>query len=64
MRGEMPISDFVTHNYDGLSSVNDSIKALHEGNCLRAVIHISDVSYDNDSKPSFEIVARNKVEGG
>ena len=49
MRGEMPISDFVTHNYDGLGLVNDSIKALHEGNCLRAVIHISDVSYDTEN---------------
>ena len=64
MRGEMPISDFVTHNYNGLDKVNDSIKALHEGNCLRAVIHISDVSYDKDNKLKFEIVNRNIVEGG
>ena len=57
----MPISDFVTHNYDGLEKVNDSIKALHEGNCLRAVIHISDVAFGKENKSTFEIVNRNKV---
>ena len=61
MRGEMPISDFVTHNYNGLDKVNESIDALHEGNCLRAVIHISDVNYDKDEKSTFEIINRNKV---
>jgi len=37
MRGELPIDDYITDNFDGIDNVNKSIDALHSGNCLRAV---------------------------
>jgi len=43
MRNEFQIDDFVTHQIQGLENVNDSIKALHGGECLRAVIHINEL---------------------
>ena len=36
--GELPIDHYVTHEYDGVDKINDAIHALHEGNCLRAVV--------------------------
>jgi len=41
MRGEMKLDPYITHTFQGLEGVNDSIKALHEGDCLRAVVHIA-----------------------
>ena len=40
--GEYPIDDFITHNFSSLEEVNKSIEVLHSGDCLRAVIKISD----------------------
>ncbi len=40
--GELSIDDFITHNFDSLSEVNQSIEALHSGDCLRAVIKIAE----------------------
>ena len=40
--GEWPISDYVTDEFNGLDKVNDSVDALHGGNCLRAVVKISE----------------------
>ena len=39
--GEWPIDDYVTDEFDGLERVNESVDALHGGNCLRAVVKIS-----------------------
>jgi len=36
--GELPIDHFVTHEFIGVNSTNDAIKALHGGSCLRAVV--------------------------
>ena len=47
----MNIDDFVTHNFDGLDKVNDSISALHSGDCLRAVVEIN--KYNLQSTESF-----------
>ena len=41
MRKELDIDPLVTHNYDGLEKVNESIEALHGGDCLRAIVKIS-----------------------
>jgi Zn-dependent alcohol dehydrogenase len=41
--GELNIDDFITHNFDSLDDVNKSIDALHSGDCLRAVVKISQV---------------------
>merc|ERR1711936_1325307 len=41
MRGEMKLDPYITHTFQGLEHVNASIKALHEGDCLRAVVHIA-----------------------
>lgn len=40
--GEWPIDDYVTDEFNGLDKVNDSVDALHGGNCLRAVVKISE----------------------
>lgn len=40
--GELPIDDYITHFYTTLADVNKSIDELHAGNCLRAVVEISD----------------------
>ena len=37
----MDLKPYITHTFDGLEYVNDSIKALHEGDCLRAVVKIA-----------------------
>lgn len=42
MRKELDIDPLVTHNFDGLDKVNDSIAALHGGECLRAIVKIAD----------------------
>jgi hypothetical protein len=39
--GELPIDDYITHIYTTLADVNKSIDDLHSGNCLRAVVEIS-----------------------
>lgn len=41
MRNELKIDDFVTHTIEGLENVNQSIDALHSGDCLRAIIKIN-----------------------
>ena len=40
--GELKIDDFITHTFNSLDEVNKSIDALHSGDCLRAVIKISE----------------------
>lgn len=42
MRGELPIDDYVTHNFSGLELVNKAIEVLHDGTCLRAIININE----------------------
>jgi len=39
--GELKIDDFITQTIDGLENVNQSVDALHSGDCLRAVVKIS-----------------------
>jgi len=39
--GEWPIDEYVTHEFDGISKVNESVDTLHSGNCLRAVVKIN-----------------------
>ena len=38
MRDEIQIKPYVTDIIEGLKNVNDSIKALHSGDCLRAIV--------------------------
>ncbi|KDO22119.1 S-(hydroxymethyl)glutathione dehydrogenase/class III alcohol dehydrogenase [Saprolegnia parasitica CBS 223.65] len=38
MAGELPIDHFITHTFQGVDTINDAIKALKSGNCLRAVV--------------------------
>ena len=42
MAGELEVEKFITHKLDGLDKVNEAIDVLHSGQCLRAVINISD----------------------
>lgn len=41
LRGETSLDDYVSHKYEGLEKVNESIDALHKGDCIRAVVQIS-----------------------
>ena len=47
MRKELEISDYVTHEFNGIADVNKTIDALHGGECLRAVLHIDDLKYSS-----------------
>lgn len=59
----MDIDPYVTHTFKGLENVNKSIDALHSGDCLRAIVHISDFELAGDPM-TFEQVSNNKVQGG
>jgi Zn-dependent alcohol dehydrogenase len=39
--GELNVDDFITHTFESLDDVNQSIDILHSGKCLRAVVKIS-----------------------
>jgi len=38
MRDELNVDAFATHPIKGLENVNQSIEALHSGDCLRSVV--------------------------
>mmetsp|Transcript_42144 Transcript_42144/g.101364 ORF Transcript_42144/g.101364 Transcript_42144/m.101364 type:complete len:385 (-) Transcript_42144:1407-2561(-) len=38
LSGQLNIDHFITHNFDGVSSTNQCIEALHSGECLRGVV--------------------------
>ena len=52
MQGELEIDKYLTHDVYGLENVNDSIDALHKGDCLRAVVHISEKNQKEEIKKS------------
>ena len=39
LKGEIKVDHFVTHEFKGVAGQLDAIKALHSGDCLRAVVH-------------------------
>jgi len=62
MRGEMALEPYITHTFQGLDKVNDSIHALHSGECLRAVLHIGESGLEQVKLPKLK--GNVKVEGG
>jgi len=38
MRNELPVKQYITHQFKGVEQINDAIDALHSGDCLRAVV--------------------------
>lgn len=38
MKGELPIKQYITHTFDGVSNWPKALECLHEGDCLRAVV--------------------------
>lgn len=38
MSGELPIEHYITHQLEGVESINEAIEILHHGQCLRAVV--------------------------
>ena len=62
----MKLDPYITHTFEGLEGVNEAIKALHGGDCLRAVVHVAknDTSPDRVSfhKILLYITALNSVE--
>ena len=63
MRNELDIAPYVTHNIDGLVNVNQSIEALHSGDCLRAVVKINEFKLECPPL-NFNQVESVKVFGG
>ncbi len=49
--GELPIDQYITHNFDGLDKIEELIHALHNSNCLRGVLKISE--YEVQEKPKI-----------
>jgi len=62
MKGEMDLKPFITHEIEGLENVNQSIEALHSGQCLRAVIHIAKSELPVSKLPVLK--SNVKLEGG
>jgi len=62
MRGEMALDPYITHNFMGLEKVNESIDALHSGDCLRAVVQIGDSGVEPVALPKLKGNVR--LEGG
>ena len=40
--GNLAIDHFITHEFQGVEMINEAIKVLHEGQCLRAVVKYSE----------------------
>jgi Zn-dependent alcohol dehydrogenase len=38
LSGELPIDHFITHQLEGVESINTAIDMMHESKCLRAVV--------------------------
>lgn len=38
MAGELPIEQYITHEFQGVESIDAAMHILHEGKCLRAVV--------------------------
>ncbi len=55
LTGELPIDDFITHNFNGLENVNKCIDLLHSGECIRGVVKINENHMDksNENNQSF-----------
>jgi len=62
MRGEMDLDPYITHTFQGLDKVNESIEALHSGTCLRAVVHIGQSEMAQQALPKLKGNVR--FEGG
>ena len=58
----MDLKPFITHEIEGLENVNQSIEALHSGQCLRAVIQIAKSELPVSKLPVLK--SNVKVEGG
>lgn len=37
MRGDLKIDPYITHTFKGVGTMNEAVKVLHDGECLRAV---------------------------
>ena len=38
MKGDLPIEPYITHEFQGVESIDEAMSVLHEGQCLRAVV--------------------------
>lgn len=38
MAGTLPIEHYITHEFNGVESIDAAMHILHEGACLRAVV--------------------------
>lgn len=59
---ELPISKYITHNYDGLEKVQELVDTLHSGACLRGVVHIA--PYEQKKSSAIKVLESFKIFGG
>ncbi len=38
MAGDLPIEHYITHQFDGVETIDEAMHTLHGGKCLRAVV--------------------------
>lgn len=62
MLGELPIKNFITHEFDGLAKVQELVDALHSGECLRGVLKIADQAVE--APPAIKVTSSVKIHGG
>ena len=38
LAGDLPIDQYITHEFTGVEAIDEAMHLLHEGQCLRAVV--------------------------
>ncbi len=62
--GELKIDEYVTHTFDNLEEVNKAVDVLHEGACLRSVIHINKAPAKSLKPANIKVESSQKLFGG
>jgi hypothetical protein len=62
--GELKIDDYVTHTFDKLEDVNKAVDVLHEGACLRSIIHINSTPAKSEKPANIKVESSQKHFGG
>jgi len=62
LRGETTLDPYITHVIKGIDKVNESIDALHSGDCIRAVVVINE--RETVKAPQLSVYANMRSYGG
>lgn len=64
MMGELPIQRFITHEYEGIDKIQQLVDSMHEKDCLRAILKISDYEESKGINPAKVKVTNNVKRAG